>query len=311
MWIVLLLIVIVVLFVKNNDLKSENLRLKAKIDNTQNNSKQSLIKFCPNCGFNLESIGKKTTSKSSNTKQERVSEQKVEAKKPVLNDTEIKNTTILSVGAILVVIAAIVFLATTWETSLGIIKTTTIFFMFLVFLGSSYIADKYLNISQTSKVFNYIAMIYLPLVFISISLFGVMGDYLSIYGDGKYLYLVVSFILLSIIYYYMMNSKKELFFAVVCYISQIISVILLVLNFTNNVGIIALCLSLYILLFHYLYTHNMFYYKDKVHLEISLTILLSILILINEIKINIDKIIIKVLDVPRKSTDLLFILYIK
>ena len=155
MWTVLLLIVIVVLFVKNNDLKSENMRLKAKIDNTQNNNKQSLIKFCPNCGFNLESIGKKITSKSSNTKQERVSEQKVEAKKPVLNDTEIKNTTILSVGAILVVIAAIVFLATTWETSLGIIKTTTIFFMFLVFLGSSYIADKYLNISQTSKVFNY------------------------------------------------------------------------------------------------------------------------------------------------------------
>ena len=66
-------------------------------------------------------------------------------------------------------------------------------------------------------------------VIISISLFGVMGDYLSIYGDGKYLYLVVSFILLSIIYYYMMNSKKELFFAVVCYISQIISVILLVI----------------------------------------------------------------------------------
>ena len=280
MWTVLLLIVIVVLFVKNNDLKSENLRLKAKIDNTQNNSKQSLIKFCPNCGFNLESIGKKTTSKSSNTKQERVSEQKVEAKKPVLNDTEIKNTTILSVGAILVVIAAIVFLATTWETSLGIIKTTTIFFMFLVFLGSSYIADKYLNISQTSKVFNYIAMIYLPLVFISISLFGVMGDYLSIYGDGKYLYLVVSFILLSIIYYYMMNSKKELFFAVVCYISQIISVILLVLNFTNNVGIIALCLSLYILLFHYLYTHNMFYYKDKVHLEINRVSTIAIIVAI-------------------------------
>ena len=67
------------------------LDIKAKIDNTQNNSKQSLIKFCPNCGFNLESIGKKTTSKRSNTKQERVSEQKVETKKPVLNDTEIKN----------------------------------------------------------------------------------------------------------------------------------------------------------------------------------------------------------------------------
>ena len=63
MWTVLLLIVIVVLFVKNNDLKSENMRLKAKIDNTQNNNKQSLIKFCPNCGFNLESIGKKITSK--------------------------------------------------------------------------------------------------------------------------------------------------------------------------------------------------------------------------------------------------------
>ena len=268
MWTILLVIALIFLFVKNNDLKSENMRLKQKLNDNKSRNKSS-IKFCPNCGFNLESIGKKNSSKVSNSKQEHISEQKIESKKSTLNDTEIKNTTILSVGAILVVIAAIVFLATTWETSLGIIKTTTIFFMFLVFLGSGYIADKYLKITQTSRVFNYIAMIYLPLVFISISLFSVMGDYLSIYGDGKYLYLVVSFILISIIYYYMMQIKKEMFFTVTCYISQIISVILLALNFTSNIAVIILCLSLYILLFNYFYTSGLIYYKEDVHLEIN------------------------------------------
>ena len=147
--------------------------------------------------------------------------------------------------------------------------------MFIVFLGASFIADKYLKIPQTSKVFLYLALSYLPLVLLSTSLFHLLGDYLSIAGEGRYIYLFISSIILSIIYYYIMRKKKDIFFAIGSLIFQVISTILLSLIFTNNITIIFILLALYNIIFYYFYNGEKYYYSKTAHNLINITLTLS------------------------------------
>ena len=260
-----LIIGIVYLWSENNNLKAEIRRLK----NNNVNQQQRKINFCPKCGYNLQNI-KNNTNNNISTKiittssQEIIIEPKEQKReKNKKTETEIKNSTILTVGAILVIISAIVFLTTTWNTSLNIIKTLVIILMYFIFLGFSYIADHYLNIKQTSRIFLYIAFSYLPLVFISISLFEVLGHFLSFYGPGKYVYLSISSIIITCIYNNYMNKRNDLFFAIGNFIFQLLSIKVTLLVFTSNINIIMIGISIYTLMFHYSYDNNIFIPKCK------------------------------------------------
>ena len=273
----LLIIIIIVLVVNNNNLKNDIELLKNRI-NTLNNQNNG-VNYCPKCGFDIRSnfTLKRTNNNSTNIQPVLPEKEIVKTinKKPEMSEREIKNSTILTVGAILIIIAAIVFLTSTWNTSLDIVKTLIIFFMFIVFLGASFIADKYLKIPQTSKVFLYLALSYLPLVFLSTSLFHLLGEYLSIAGEGRYIYLFISSIILSIIYYYIMRKKKDIFFAIGSLIFQVISTILLSLIFTNNITIIFILLALYNIIFYYFYNGEKYYYSKTAHNLINITLTLS------------------------------------
>ncbi len=266
----ILIAIIIVLAIKYNDLKIELESLK-KANNRLNNDNN----YCPHCGYDLRTNKElSTTERAININQSTpVTASKVKPKIE-MSEKEIKNSTILVTGAVLILIAAIVFLTSTWNTTLDIVKTIIVFLMFLVFLGSSFIADKYLHIKQTSKVFLYLALSYLPLVFLSVSLFHLLGDYLSINGEGKYIYLFISSCTLSIIYYYIMKKKKDLFFSIGSILFQILSIILLSLSFTSNITLVFILLSLYILALHYLYDKKNYYFSPLTHNRIntSLTI---------------------------------------
>ena len=281
---IIVFILIIYLFVRNNELKTENQKLKNQLakQETRKIEKTEKELNLKEEDSNIDKTSIKETiveesPKNTEIYTEKVVKPKVKAKK--YNDQEIKNTTILSVGAILVILSAIIFLTTTWNTSLNIIKTFVILLMFLVFLGSSYIADKYLKIKQTSTIFLYIAFSYLPLVFISISIFELLGHYLSFYGPGKYIYLAISTIILAIIYYYYMLRKKDIFFAIGSIIFQVLSVILLVLIFTTNINVVLLGISIYALVYNILYAKNKYYYNEETHLGVLQTTVVPVLVI--------------------------------
>ena len=281
---IIVFILIIYLFVRNNELKTENQKLKNQLAKQETrkieNSEIELDLKEEDSNIDKTSIIETVVEESPQKEEvytEKIVKPKVKAKK--YNDQEIKNTTILSVGAILVILSAIIFLTTTWNTSLNIIKTFVILLMFLVFLGSSYIADKYLKIKQTSTIFLYIAFSYLPLVFISISIFELLGHYLSFYGPGKYIYLAISTIILAIIYYYYMISKKDIFFAIGSIIFQVLSVILLVLIFTTNINVVLLGISIYALVYNILYAKNKYYYNEETHLGVLQTTVVPVLVI--------------------------------
>lgn len=160
-------------------------------------------------------------------------------------DREKKNSVILLTGAFLIILAAIVFLTSTWSIIPDILKTTVLVLLAGVFLGGSKIAKEKFNLENTSKAFFYIAMAYVPIFLISISIFGLFGDYLSLYGEGRYIYLTFCGVIVSVLYHviYKMKEIKPLLYGSI--LSQLFSIILFSLIFENNLRLIGINLLLY------------------------------------------------------------------
>ena len=211
-----LVIVIFLIYIYNMDkiiknLQKENKELKRKLANLADLDKVSVSEREINENNtqvkSVENV-QKLTQTNSEIKKELTEEEKLERKlKRERQERETKNTTILITGAILIVLAAIVFLMSTWNTVSNIIKTVVLVLLIGVFLGASKIAKEKFKLEKASNTFFYLAMAYIPICLTSCSIFGLFGRFLSIYGEGRYTYLAMSMLFTAGIYY--LNYKKR------------------------------------------------------------------------------------------------------
>ena len=269
---IVMIVIVVILVTKNNDLKKENENLKIR--------QVRRVSFCPKCGFNFNGKTVNFCPKCGHSfitnvvNQEYYKKEEIKKEKPT--DKEIKNSSILIVGSLLVVFASIIFLTSTWNVIHNIVKTGVLIFMLAMFLAMSYISDKKFNLKLTSKTFYYIALAYIPIVLFSISLFSLFGNYLSLYGEGKYIYLTLSNILVSVIYY--LNAKKinsRLIF-VFSILFQLLSVIFLTLIFNSGFYMVLFGLLIYSILLVILKLLNINLFNENIHKVVSLVLSISI-----------------------------------
>lgn len=255
-------IVIVIIILSNKNSKQQNV--------------QKRINFCPKCGFSFQYINNIVNfcPKCGHTFNQNIPVIKPQKEKHT--DKEIKNSLIMVTGAILIILSAIIFLTSTWHITNNIIKTGVILFMLIVFLAISYFSKEYMKLTQTSKTFYYIALSYIPILLLSISMFSLFGNFLSLYGKGKYIYLAISSILVSLIYYIDMKKHNNKLISIFSVIFQIIGVIFITLIFTNSIVAIYSALFVYSIIFNILYMNNIIYFDNKTHLNICI-ILFSIL----------------------------------
>ena len=142
-----------------------------------------------------------------------------EARKKVIKETKIKksdiqkevikNNTILAVGSIFIVVAAISFLYTGWNVLHNALKIGVLGILAVVFLMLSHLSKHKLNLPQTSKAFFYIAMGYIPIVLFSLSLLDLIGEYFSISGDGRFIYLFGASVFIMSLYYVIAHKFKD------------------------------------------------------------------------------------------------------
>lgn len=161
------------------------------------------------------------------------------------NKKEQKNVLILITGAICIVLSAIIFLMSTWGITSNILKTVVLGLLTVVFFKMSNIAKVKYKLEKASQVFYYIAMAYIPICFLSISIFELFGRYLSIYGDGKYIYFTITTLILAYVYYINRKNRYLLYGSI---LSQVLTVILFTLIFSNNIVLIGINLLIYNLL---------------------------------------------------------------
>jgi hypothetical protein len=170
------------------------------------------------------------------------------SQQPKMDSNSSQNLSILITGSIFIILAAIVFLITAWKTIPDFIKTITLFLVTFVFLGASKISkDKY-HLEKTSKTFFYIGMAYLPICLLSISIFGLFGTYFSITGEGKYIYLGISTLILAFLYYFISKKSNDRYLFYGSMLSQLFSVILFTLMFEERLFLVFVNLLLYNLL---------------------------------------------------------------
>jgi len=274
LWYIALIVAIVIIVTQENKTKNNNLNMsqhkgisfcpKCGFDFRKVFHR---INFCPGCGYNFVPIPNNNIIQNNKIKE-----------KPT--EKEIKNSLILTVGAILVIISAIAFLASTWNITGNFLKTIVLVLMLIVFFTISYIAENKLKLKQTAKTFYYIALAYIPIVLLSISMFSLFGNYLSLYGEGKYLYLTLSSIIVSYIYYFnsiKRNSKTLFSFNI---IFQILGVIFFTLIFTNKFSSILFGLIIYSTIVSILYLVNKIYFNENTHRTLSSVLCFSLSIIL-------------------------------
>ena len=242
----LLIIVIIAFIVYANDksfmlkrLKKENEQLREIIKTlqgtktqTQETVNQFAIKEQIVKPVQVESVPNEAKEEVKVQETEEEKAQKKLEKERV--EREKKNTNILVVGAILIVLAAVVFLMSTWNSIGSLLKAIVLGLFVFIFLGMSKAAKEKYNLPKAGTAFFYIAMAYIPICLISFSVFGLVGNYFSLEGEGKYIYYAVSFIITSSIYYYNYKklNSKILFAGTIA--SQLLSIVLFLLTFENN-----------------------------------------------------------------------------
>lgn len=231
MAVIILLIIAIVYVVNTNNkiskLEKENFSLKQELARLKNNDKE--VKLNENIVEEPKAKVVKTLSQEEKIRKEQ----------------ESKNTGILITGAILIVLSAIVFLTSTWSAIPNLLKTLVIVLLGGVFLGASKIAKNKFNLEKTSNTFFYIAMAYVPICMISCSVFGLFGEFFSIYGPGNLTYLTVVMIITSTIYFinYKIRNSNALLYGSM--ISQVSAVIIFTLIFENSIKLILTSLLLY------------------------------------------------------------------
>ena len=183
-------------------------------------------------------------------------------KKPLTEEdkTKISNTILMVTGAILVVFASIIFLASSWDSIASIIKVAVLIFVQLIFYLFSFICTKKLNIQKTGKIFNYLTLIFVPIILLSLSCFEIVGDYLSINGEGWSLFFGISFLITDIVYKLYAKTKNDLFLKRASLISEIISLIFVFNNLNLSSILVIFILSLHNIIYYILLHGN---YLDK------------------------------------------------
>lgn len=286
-----LIVAVIILASENNKLKDENNKLKKELSKYRNNSQDENEKINEKLYNTAQATKNSTVSNNINTSirttaniQNRVSQRQV--KKQKMTKEQSKNVMILISGAIFIILSAIVFLMSTWNVIPNIIKTMVFVLLIGVFLGASKIADKKLKLKMTSATFYYLAMAYIPIMLISIWGFELFGKYLSIHGDGSYIYLTLMSIVVSSIYFSESKKRKGIILLIPSSIFQILTVIFGVLIFSKNSNIVWTGLFIYsAIVSTTLYTIKKKKYR---HFYINYSLVLMICLLICQILGNFE-----------------------
>ncbi len=192
---------------KNQKLENEILHLKKLLNESSKSElpqeKNNNIFYTEISDSSQETTRTQTTqTQTTRTQTIQVQNPKKETRKNTLSNREIKNSSILALGAFLIVFAAISFLSSTWNISSSFFKIFVLITIAILFFGLSWFAKNKLKITQTANTFLYIGLAYIPLVLFAFSILNLIGDYFSISGAGKYIYLAMSSLIVNILYTY-------------------------------------------------------------------------------------------------------------
>ncbi len=138
---------------------------------------------------------------------------KPQMKKISPEDLRERNITwLLSLGVILLLIGGLYLATSNWETMSSVMKSGLVGLVSLLFFGIAYFSQRVLKIEKTGFAFFVLGSLFLPIFLLSIGWFKLLGDYLSLTGEGRDLFgLISSFLLVPFYISFARMLKARLF----------------------------------------------------------------------------------------------------
>lgn len=246
---IVVIIWLIIVICSNKELQKENERLIKQVKRLAE-SRNELLKIS---GLTLQDIEKNVNNNSTGLNNEKLqqsnvkepikemenfkSEQIVKSPKIEKSKEETKNNFILMTGAFLIVLAAIVFLTSMWDTIGDVFKVGILTLLVGVFLGISKIAKDKFNLPNTSNTFFYIAMAYIPVLSLAIFLINLSSGYLQTSQEQNVFWLIACMIMGAIYGLISFKSNKKIL-CIGSLIMQVLSVIFGVCIFTHSFTVV-------------------------------------------------------------------------
>ena len=142
--------------------------------------------------YHLDLINGEAEQKSQSIETQQVREVKPKPKKVIrtLSPEAIRERNIswsLNIGVIFLLIGGLFVATSNWESMTSFLKSGSIGIVALLFYGFAFLAKKVLKIEKTAFAFIVLGSLFLPIFILSLGWFGLLGSYLSIGGEGKYI----------------------------------------------------------------------------------------------------------------------------
>jgi len=139
--------------------------------------------------YTEETLKSKPAANNHSVKEEKKAKKPIKVKKSLTSEQirERNITWSLILGVIFLLIGGLVVATNNWEVMNPMMKVISIAFVSILFFIISWFTNKFLKIEKTAFAFLILGSLFIPITVLSIGFFRLLGDWLSIYGEGKYL----------------------------------------------------------------------------------------------------------------------------
>lgn len=169
--------------------------------------------------YHLDILDEKVVSEALPTQKILTPQKPVKVKPPKVKKTltpeEVRERNItwsLNIGVIFLLIGALFVATSNWESMTSFMKSGSIAIVALLFYGIALLTKKVLHIEKTAFAFIVLGSLFLPIFILSLGWFGLLGSYLSISGEGRYILgMIGSFLPVSVYVLFANNLRSRLF----------------------------------------------------------------------------------------------------
>jgi hypothetical protein len=160
----------------------------------------------------------------------------------------------LNIGVIFLLIGGLFVATSNWETMTSLMKSGSIAFVSLLFYGIAFLAKKILRIDKTAFAFIVLGSLFLPIFILSLGWFGLLGSYLSVSGEGRYILGILGSLIPVVIYARLANLLASRLFVWFTYIFSSAGVAFVFAALKLDVDLFYLGIMAYNALLIFLYT---------------------------------------------------------
>ncbi|MCM3117786.1 hypothetical protein M3610_21265 [Neobacillus sp. MER 74] len=162
-------------------------------------------------------------------------------------------TWLLNIGVIFLLIGGLFVATSNWESMTNFMKSGSIAIVAILFYGIAFLTKKILKIEKTAFAFSVLGSLFLPIFILSLGWFGLLGSYLSIYGEGRYLLGMLGSLLPVIVYYFFAKNLASRLFVWFAFVSVSLGMAFLLASFHLKIDFFYLGMMIFNAIFIFIY----------------------------------------------------------